>query len=79
MSAAANIASINTAIDNVVAVIAAKTAEWVTNGCPPSFSIDGESYSWDAWLTTKNEEIKRLVETKRLLSGPFIVRSYGRP
>jgi|JI10StandDraft_1071094.scaffolds.fasta_scaffold540530_3 hypothetical protein len=79
MPAAANTASIDTAIDNLVAVIAAKTAEWVASGSPPSFSVDGESYSWDQWLKTKNDEIAGLIKTKRLLSGPFISRTYGRP
>lgn len=79
MSAATRIASIDASIDNIVAVIAAKTAEWVASGCPVTHSIDGESYSWNEWLKARNDEIEGLIKTKRLLSGPFIVHSYGRP
>lgn len=74
-----DVENLKTIRSNLIAVIAAKTAEWVASGCPPSFSIDGESYQWDSWLKTKNEELKGLTENLRLISGPFIVRSYGRP
>lgn len=64
---------------DLVNIIAAKTADWVTNGCPPSYSIDGESVQWDQWLETRNKELQALTETIRILSSPWMIRSKGRP
>ncbi len=46
--------------DNLLAIIDSQTEAWVTAGCPPTFSVDGESYQWDSWLTSKLEAIKSL-------------------
>lgn len=70
--------SLRSARDNLGAIVLAQTEAWVAAGCPPSFSVDGESYQWDAWLKTKVAEIDALTATMRNLSSPFIVRSRGR-
>jgi hypothetical protein len=70
--------SLKTARDNLAAVILAKTEEWVANGCPPTMSIDGESYDWNGWLQARNAELKGLTENIRLVGGSFIVRTTGR-
>ena len=46
--------------DNVLQIVEEQTAAWVTAGCPPTFSVDGESYQWDSWLSSKLEAIKSL-------------------
>lgn len=69
---------LRTARDNVAAVIEAKTAEWVAGGCPPTFSVDGESYDWNGWLSARTAELKSLTESIRLLGGSYIVRTRGR-
>ena len=69
---------LRTARDNVAAVIEAKTAEWVASGCPPTFSVDGESYDWNGWLQARTAELKSLTESIRLLGGSYIVRTRGR-
>lgn len=78
MANSADVASLKQSRSNVIAVIAAKTAEWVELGCPPTMSIDGESYQWNEWLKSRNDEIKGLTETINMLSSPWIVRSRGR-
>lgn len=78
MANEADVASLKQSRSNVVAVIAAKTAEWLALGCPPTMSIDGESYQWNEWLKSRNDEIKGLTETINMLSSPWIVRSRGR-
>lgn len=64
--------------DNLGAVVKAQTEAWLAAGCPPSFSADGESYSWNEWLKAKADEIKALQGAIQSVSGPFVVRSRGR-
>ncbi len=78
MSNATAVESLKRSRDNVVAVVEAQTLAWVAAGCPPTFSVDGESYQWGQWLKDKNEELKGLTESIALLSSPWIVRSQGR-
>lgn len=66
--------AIRTSIENVVA---AQTAEWEAQGCPPTFSVDGESYSWNEWLSSKLDAIERL--SKQIQgSRPYYIRSRRR-
>lgn len=47
---------------------------WETAGCPPTFSVDGESYNWDSWLSTKLDALEKLdAQIAKHSSG--IVRS----
>ena len=78
MADSAAVAALKRSRDNVATVIEAKTLEWTTAGCPPTFSVDGESYSWDSWLKTKTEELKGLTEAVQALSSPWIARHTGR-
>ena len=67
-----------TARDNLAQIIANKTTEWVADGCPPSYSIDGESMSWNEWLASKTTAIAELDKAIGRI-GKFIVRSRGKP
>lgn len=60
--------------DNLLAIVEAQTAAWVLAGCPPTFSVDGESYQWDSWLDAK---LKALESLDKLIqhASPFYVRS----
>lgn len=60
--------------DNLLAIVQTQTAAWVANGCPPDIGIDGESYQWSAWLTSKLDAIKNLNEQIAAMN-PYIVRS----
>lgn len=64
--------------ENLATAVKAKTAEWVTDGCPVTYSVDGESYQWNDWLKAKMDEIDAITVTIQKLSSPFIVRSRGR-
>lgn len=46
--------------NSILAIVEAQTAAWESAGCPPTFSVDGESYQWDSWLTSKLDAIDRL-------------------
>ena len=78
MANSATVASLKAARDNVAAVILAKTQEWLAVGCPPTFSIDGESYQWEGWLKARTAEVDALTASISALSSPWIVRSTGR-
>ncbi len=71
---ATRLIAIRTSLENIVV---AQTAAWEAAGCPPTLSVDGESYQWDSWLTTKLEAIDKLSEQIQRAS-PFIVRSRAR-
>jgi len=65
--------------DSLIATVAAQTAAWEAAGCPPTFSIDGQSYDWNNWLAGKMDAIEKASQLAQKIAGPFIARSYGRP
>lgn len=65
--------------DNLAAIILAQTDAWVAAGCPPSFSVDGESYSWNEWLDGKNAALDTMSKTIQMNAQPFVIRSRVRP
>jgi hypothetical protein len=67
--------NLTAARDNLAAVIALQTAAWVASGCPPTFSIDGESYDWNNWLAGKTAAIENLTTQIQSVGGPFLIRS----
>lgn len=67
--------NLTAARDNLAAVVANQTAAWVASGCPPSFSVEGESYDWNNWLQDKKEAIENLTKQIQAASGPFLIRS----
>lgn len=75
-----SVSNLEAARDNLTQVILAQTTAWAADGCPPTFSIDGESWNWAEWLKTKNEEILALNKSIQAISnaGPWIGRSRGR-
>lgn len=78
MAKADVIAALERTRDNLGAIVEAQTVAWLAAGCPPTFSVDGESYSWNEWLKGKTDEIEAITKTIQTLSGPFVVRSKGR-
>lgn len=64
--------------DNLGAIIKTKTDAWVAAGCPPSFSVDGESYQWNEWLSSKIQAVNDLTDQIARVSSPWIVRSRGK-
>lgn len=63
--------------DALERIVDAQLAAWEAAGAPPTMSIDGESYQWDSWLTSKLEAIEKL--NKLIQSAkPFYVRSRHR-
>jgi hypothetical protein len=60
--------------DNLLVVIDEQTAAWMAAGSPPSFSVDGESYQWNEWLTSRLAAVEKLDELIQRAS-PFYVRT----
>jgi len=75
---AQDVADLRTTRSNLIAVVKAQTAAWVAAGCPPTFSVDGESYDWNGWLDSKTKAIQDLTDLINKLSAPWTVRSRGR-
>lgn len=48
--------------DNLATVVKNETAAWVTNGPKATYSIDGQSVSWNEWLTTMMDRLAALDE-----------------
>lgn len=78
MANAATVASLKRSRDNVAAIIETQTDAWVAAGMPPTFSVDGESYSWSEWLAARTKEITDLTDAIVKVSGPWVVRHRGR-
>lgn len=63
--------------DNLSQIVADQTLLWIADGCPPSFSVDGESEDWNSWLKSKTDAINDLIDLIQKLGSPFVVRSKG--
>jgi len=65
--------------DDLERIVATQTALWRSAGCPPTFSVDGESYDWNNWLSSKTAALAELQKLIQQRSGSaFIVRSRQR-
>lgn len=58
--------SLDTAIENISAVIAQITAD-----PKPNYSIDGQLVSWGDYLDTLTTKLASLIRTRQMLRGPF--------
>jgi hypothetical protein len=67
-----------TALNNLLTVLATKTAEWVAAGMPPTFSLDGLSVNWVGWLRDMNAAIEAQAKLVAMLQGPFVRHSRAR-
>lgn len=65
-------------LDSLIALQKAQIAEWETAGKPPSYSVDGESYSWGSWLAEIDAAITAKIEQRQRVGGAWIARSRGR-
>jgi len=58
--------SLDTAINNISAVIAQITAD-----PKPNYSIDGQLVSWGDYLDTLTTKLASLIRTRQMLGGPY--------
>ena len=71
------IENLKTLRDNMALAAKIQSDNWIAAGCPPSFSIDGESYQFNDWLKSLMDGIAALEE--RIAAGePFeyVQRAY---
>jgi hypothetical protein len=62
---------------NLLATLAAETAYQAAYGPKPTYSLDGESYSWTEWRSAvldKVEQLGKLIQ----LEQPFIITHRAR-
>lgn len=71
--------NLTNARSSLISVVAAQTAAWATAGCPPTFSIDGESYDWNNWLAGKTAAIESMTKQIQQVGPPIRIRMFGRP
>lgn len=64
--------NLQTALNQIALRIAEVTAEK-----KPSYSVDGESVSWETYLATLIDKQEALEKALARASGPFEVRSRG--
>lgn len=58
--------SLDTAINNISALIAQITAD-----PKPNYSIDGQLVSWGDYLDTLTTKLASLIRTRQMLRGPY--------
>lgn len=52
----------------------------ITESPKPTYSIDGESYSWESYFSMLSNQVKTIEESMQRASGPsFMFKSRGRP
>lgn len=63
---------------NYIQLLATESAAQITNGPKPSYSLDGESYSWNEY----RQQLQAMIEKYNILiqyaSGPFQIVSQRR-
>lgn len=63
------------AYDDMAVTLAMEQAYCAAHGPKPTYSLDGESYSWNEWeegTIRKLEALKKLIQ---LEGGPYIISS----
>ncbi len=64
--------------DNYIQILTDESTYQLANGPKPSYSIDGESVSWDSWRDSMTAKIESLTNLINKVSGPFLIRSRGK-
>ena len=68
-------AALESAITRLANSLKDETAYQEAYGPRPSYSLDGESYSWPEWRTSIIAQIQELQKARQAIGGPFMVRS----
>lgn len=76
---ATDLANLKSIKSNLLQVLADETAYQVTNGPKPSYSLDGESMSWNEWRGAILDKIQLLNNLIQNEQTPFQVVSRARP
>lgn len=71
--------NLTNARSSLIIAVANQTAVWQALGCPPTFSIDGESYDWNNWLAGKTAAIESMTKQIQQVGPPIRIRMFGRP
>lgn len=62
--------------DNLISEVTTETTAWAANGPKPSYSIDGQSVDWNAWLSNRMEMIEKYTAMIAKLT-PFMYVNRG--
>lgn len=66
------LASLDTAISNVAALIAD-----LTSNPKPTYSVGGQMVSWAEYLSTLNAQMEVMMRNRQVLYGPIEIRTQG--
>lgn len=62
--------------DALISEVQTETAAWVLAGGPkPNYSLDGQSVSWNEWLSNRTDQIEKMNKLIQILEGPWMVVS----
>lgn len=76
---ATDLQNLQTIKSNLLASLAAETTYQAAHGPKPSYSLDGESYSWTEWREAVLRKITTLNALIQSEGGPFVITSRARP
>ena len=71
MTTSANYNNLLAIKSNLIAQLANETAAVLAGGAKPSYSLDGESYSWTEWRQALLAKVELLNKLIQLEAGPF--------
>lgn len=67
--------NLKTIRDNLITEVKTETTLWAANGPKPSYSLDGQSVSWDQWLENRTRQIESCDRMIQVLEGAWAVIS----
>ena len=77
-STAQRLTSARNTLDYLLSILETEMAYQNTNGPRATYSLGGQSVSWDAWLAGMQKAIKDQQELIRVIAGSWSVKSTAR-
>lgn len=78
MSPAGRVELAGTSLDSLLTIKNDQLTAWLSAGMPPTFSVEGESYSYGEWLAAIDAAIEAALRQRTRVGGPWMVRSRQR-
>ena len=75
--AASDLQNLQTIKSNYISLLATESAYMLAHGPKGAYTIDGETYDWDAFRRELHTRIKDLNELLIIESGPYEIRTQG--
>lgn len=66
--------NLQTALDNACAGLAARSADWIAAGSPPTYNVDGQMVDWNGWFAAQTKFIAEL-SALAAAAAPFEIQT----